>query len=124
MVRILAVSCAVGRLIVGLRCGAIKHSGAVTEGFGGFPRPKARDLRRTSVGDYHHGCVTIDTAYDWHTRSNDGVSSGIASWKKKPGTSSCRKDECCSFAEIDPAVLVYCVFLKDTDNTATCISQC
>lgn len=68
VVGFLAVSRALSRLIVGLRCGAIKHLGAVTEGFGRQLSP------RLKYGTYDY----------WHTRSSDGISTVAASSKKKP----------------------------------------
>jgi len=68
VVGFLAVSRALSRLIVGLRCGAIKHLGAVTEGFGRRLSPRLK----YGTHDY------------WHTRSSDGISTVAASSKKKP----------------------------------------
>jgi len=96
VVGFLAVSRALSRLIVGLRCGAIKHLGAVTEGFGRRLSP------RLKYGTYDY----------WHTRSSDGIS-------------TCRcviKEETKNL--IDTTSSFHWVSLRDIENAAARMSRC
>lgn len=94
--RLSAVSRALGRVVVGLRwCSAIKHSGGTegfegTEGYGGFPGPKARVSRQPFCRRISPRLSTVLTS---DTRSTDGNFIGIASSEKDPRTSSCRNQK-------------------------------